>query len=1355
MKKNRGNSVARAFVLFSVLALALVALCSFVSSENVTLLGDSTGQYTKVNVTMSPGGGTNPDVYFWLPEGIKAVEDVSLSVTTYPSASGQYPKDLSIDVGLDAFVDYMYMGRGYGEMNHQEIFYNDASFQTGLVEASAANSDPMLMLPSGATINQATLDILPRDVFDTANEVSVADIAGNVPRAVVLDADQDGDQDMAAVSYSGNSVVWLENQDVSGLGTGDATSWKEYTVVSNLNNTLDIRVADLDEDTRMDLIIVANSPQKADVDIVWYGCPADPTTQTWTEYIIESDLEDVDQMSVADYDDDGDLDLIVREASSNFYGYNNDGSPQDGGWVKEPLFVDDDNVGNFVVTDLDMDSDLDIVVLSGNISGSINVYTNPKANSNQSMWNILGIDNLPYDLAVIDSRDVDGDGYPDLIVATSNPSNNVYWLHSPGVEGITKTWDRHLLHQASGSITGLVAGDLSNDGLSDVLIATPSINEITLLYQPNDPGENSWFKDTLYTGTGTPSFVSIEDIDGTGDMQPLWTSMDDGEISWMSLDFSYLTDIGIDLGMDSNLEFSGVGEFNTPSQGVDVRTGLQKYLDWGSKPGNSSFTDDWGNEMVKIPIEVSGTGKGGVILNGMEVSYTYYGLVQGRNDRSLVSQLNNLIKQGNGSAEMVRVGVTTSSEGKVEVSGLDLEYNGAPKMVGILPSSVTVFEEHKDEHLLDLSPYFVDDNLQSDQLTYDIESNPEEEAVFIRVNDGTWLSVDATGATDYTGQFDIMLNVKDDIQNKLVFGPLTVIVENVNDEPVITFPIPDVRMDEDTTFMHVDLTNNFKDTDGDELFFEVSLVQENEDVSVYVETDDTIRITSINDHYSTETHTVQVKCDDDTDLTDSVAVQTFTLVIEPVNDKPFWKVSSLTVILDEDGSYVNVLDLRGYVDDLDHSVSDISFSIDSSTPAELDVRVNKEADHSWLNIIPNPDFFGERSFYITASDAGGLSANALVTVIVNPVNDIPVVDISSVTTGDVVFGSVMLSGYASDKEDDISVELKIDGQGYTTEWFDVSGTGSWGHMWQTEDQDLTDGLYVIAVRAFDGTEYSVTRSVGVILRNNPGQIIPDRDLDGIPDIMDMFPDNPFEWEDNDGDGFGDNTEDMFPNDPKEWLDTDLDGIGDNEDEHPYHYDEWHDSVDEPGPFGEDDTFFGLAIPWIIGGMTTISGILILIFGTEVGFVSFLYTLVFLYSKLSRKKVEDHEVRGLIRGYILANPGDHYSNIKKKLNLNNGTLAYHLKILEEREYIRSRRDGIYKRYYPERMRIDPSSAPLSTQERILNKVIENPGISRRDVAKGLQISRQVVNYHTKVLVNSGLITYRRDNGATIYFVVEES
>ena len=44
---------------------------------------------------------------------------------------------------------------------------------------------------------------------------------------------------------------------------------------------------------------------------------------------------------------------------------------------------------------------------------------------------------------------------------------------------------------------------------------------------------------------------------------------------------------------------------------------------------------------------------------------------------------------------------------------------------------------------------------------------------------------------------------------------------------------------------------------------------------------------------------------------------------------------------------------------------------------------------------------------------------------------------------------------------------------------------------------------------------------------------------------DVFPEDPTEWADSDGDGVGDNA-DAFPNDATETLDTDGDGMGDNE-----------------------------------------------------------------------------------------------------------------------------------------------------------------------------------------------------------------
>ncbi len=67
----------------------------------------------------------------------------------------------------------------------------------------------------------------------------------------------------------------------------------------------------------------------------------------------------------------------------------------------------------------------------------------------------------------------------------------------------------------------------------------------------------------------------------------------------------------------------------------------------------------------------------------------------------------------------------------------------------------------------------------------------------------------------------------------------------------------------------------------------------------------------------------------------------------------------------------------------------------------------------------------------------------------------------------------------------------------------------------------------------------------------------DHDADGCPNNSDLFPYDPSECYDNDGDGIGDNKDldddndkvadvyDAFPFDASEWIDTDSDGIGNN------------------------------------------------------------------------------------------------------------------------------------------------------------------------------------------------------------------
>jgi len=92
----------------------------------------------------------------------------------------------------------------------------------------------------------------------------------------------------------------------------------------------------------------------------------------------------------------------------------------------------------------------------------------------------------------------------------------------------------------------------------------------------------------------------------------------------------------------------------------------------------------------------------------------------------------------------------------------------------------------------------------------------------------------------------------------------------------------------------------------------------------------------------------------------------------------------------------------------------------------------------------------------------------------------------------------------------------------------------------------------------------------------------DTDNDGWSDIGDALPENPTQWIDRDGDGFGENNSekateiDLFPSDGTQWNDTDGDGHGDNPygtqgDWFPDDPTRWRDS-DQDATADEDDAF---------------------------------------------------------------------------------------------------------------------------------------------------------------------------------------
>ncbi|MCK4717267.1 MAG: helix-turn-helix domain-containing protein, partial [Thermoplasmata archaeon] len=164
----------------------------------------------------------------------------------------------------------------------------------------------------------------------------------------------------------------------------------------------------------------------------------------------------------------------------------------------------------------------------------------------------------------------------------------------------------------------------------------------------------------------------------------------------------------------------------------------------------------------------------------------------------------------------------------------------------------------------------------------------------------------------------------------------------------------------------------------------------------------------------------------------------------------------------------------------------------------------------------------------------------------------------------------------------------------------------------------------------------------------------------------------------------------------------------------------------------------LAGPALVPG----AGIGILVFLAYVAKHKELLLLIPAYSRLSNEEIVHNPTRSAILKYIEDSPGANFSHIMKKLEMKNGVLSHHLRTLERAGYVRSKKDGSLRRYYPANCAI-----PMSLEEKLLYALAQNPGVSETELAKIMGVTRQVVNYHVLKLSNKRKVAVRREGKST--------
>ena len=146
-------------------------------------------------------------------------------------------------------------------------------------------------------------------------------------------------------------------------------------------------------------------------------------------------------------------------------------------------------------------------------------------------------------------------------------------------------------------------------------------------------------------------------------------------------------------------------------------------------------------------------------------------------------------------------------------------------------------------------------------------------------------------------------------------------------------------------------------------------------------------------------------------------------------------------------------------------------------------------------------------------------------------------------------------------------------------------------------------------------------------------------------------------------------------------------------------------------------------------------------------------------------------RGRLMGYLTANPGCHFRALMSALDMSNGQITHHLRVLESEEHVWRKNDGRLVRFYPLTNQLNPSTKeedlpvpplspdPNSLQGKILNLLDQDGDLgqfpTQAELAKRLEKSQQLISHHLRTLQKFGLVERRKMGVKNRYKLTREA
>lgn len=387
---------------------------------------------------------------------------------------------------------------------------------------------------------------------------------GSLPSAVITgDWNEDGIQDLAAVSTSAASVSLLRGNGGAGVGNG---TFLAATAVPTLASPTAIATADLNADGITDLVV--GSSTDTTLAVHFGNGTAGVGDGTFAAAVLVNCAVPATGVAIGDFDEDGIQDLVAAG------GFNSVtvmrglgvGGVGNGTFAEAVLFAAGSSPRSVVIGDFNEDGISDLAVTSNNLRVLLGNGTAGKGDGTFQAAASYNVGSTPNHLT---TGDFNADGIADLAVANSGASS-VSVLLGNGAAGIGDGSFGAASTVASGSgPNGVQVADWNNDGLPDLAIANNNASKVASVMLGK--GNGTFEPAQTFPALTSPSALAIGDFNEDGGFDLAVANRASAAVSVLLA--------GCGAALPTNLSL------HSPDGGEQWQTGEERVLAWSRGTG--------------------------------------------------------------------------------------------------------------------------------------------------------------------------------------------------------------------------------------------------------------------------------------------------------------------------------------------------------------------------------------------------------------------------------------------------------------------------------------------------------------------------------------------------------------------------------------------------------------------------------------------------------------------------------------------------------------------------------------------------------------------------------------------------